>query len=75
MGRWVDGSATHFHAQPQPQVHGLAIKPVIRAELSVSFNTIGALDAVVQRLALNLQDIPRPALLLAGQAFAQCRRS
>ena len=47
---------------------------MIYAEISLAFSTIEALDAVVARMELALQEIPRVALLLAGKAFAQYRR-
>ena len=55
-------------------MHELAINPVIYAELSVSFSTIEALDAVVVTLALRLQEIPLAALFLAGKAYLQYRQ-
>jgi predicted nucleic acid-binding protein len=48
--------------------------PIIYAEVSLSFSTIEALDDVVGTLALELREIPRPALFLAAKAFAQYRR-
>jgi len=59
----------------QSQLHVLAINPVIYAELSLSFTTIEAVDNVVARLALEVVEIPRPALFLAGKAFVRYRRS
>jgi predicted nucleic acid-binding protein len=58
----------------QAQVHALAINPVIYAEMSLSFSTLEALEAVVGRMQLELHEVPRPALFLAGKAFAQYRR-
>jgi predicted nucleic acid-binding protein len=69
---WADWSIGQLRAQAQ--VHEFAINPVIYAELSLSFSTIEALDAVVQRLALDLQQIPMAALFLAGKAVVQYRR-
>ena len=42
--------------------------------MSRSFSTGEALDAVVTRLELTIEEIPRPALFLAGKAFAQYRK-
>ncbi len=69
---WADWSISQLRAQAQ--VHDFAINAVIYAELSLSFSTIEALDAVVQRMALGLQEIPKAALFLAGKAFLQYRR-
>ena len=42
--------------------------------VSLSFSTLEALDDVMGTLALDLREIPRPALFLAAKAFAQYRR-
>ncbi len=70
--QWADWSIRQLRAQAA--VHELAINPVIYAELSVSFTTIEALDGVVATLALRLQEIPLPALFLAGKAYLQYRQ-
>ena len=70
--QWADWSIRQLRAQAA--VHELAINPVIYAELSVSFSTIEALDAVVVTLALRLQEIPPAALFLAGKAYLQYRQ-
>ena len=58
----------------QASIHQLAINAVIYAEMSLSFSTLEALDGVVASLALELREIPRPALFLAAKAYAQYRR-
>jgi predicted nucleic acid-binding protein len=58
----------------QAKLHALAINPVIYAEMSLSFSTLEALDDVVLTMALELREIPRPALFLAAKAFVQYRR-
>lgn len=70
--QWSEWSIGQLRTQAQ--VHALAINPVIYAEMSLSFSTLEALDAVVGRMELALHEIPRPALFLAGKAFAQYRR-
>jgi predicted nucleic acid-binding protein len=70
--QWSDWSIGQLRAHAQ--VHSLVINPVIYAELSLSFSTIEALDVVVTRMSLQMQDIPKPALFLAGKAFLQYRR-
>ena len=70
--QWADWSITQLRAQSK--IHELAINPVIYAEISLSFASIEALDAVVDRMELTLSEIPRPALFLAGKAFAQYRK-
>ena len=70
--QWADWSIGQLRAQAQ--IHELVINPVVYAELSLSFATLDALDAVVAKMELTLHEIPRPALFLAGKAFAQYRR-
>jgi len=70
--QWAGRSIAQFRTQSK--LHALAINPVIYAEISLSFSTIEALDDVVVTMALDLREIPRPALFLAAKAFAQYRR-
>ena len=71
--RHADGSITQLRAQAQ--LHELAINPVIYAELSLSFSTFEALDRMVATMELAMhEEVPRPALFLAGKAFLQYRR-
>ena len=70
--QWADWSIAQMRAQSS--LHALVINPIIYAEVSLSFSTIEALDDVVGTLALELREIPRPALFLAAKAFAQYRR-
>ena len=70
--KWAEWSIGQMRAQAA--LHALVINPVIYAEMSLSFTTIEALDDVVQTLALDLREIPRPALFLAAKAYAQYRR-
>lgn len=68
---WVEWSLAQLRAQSQ--VHELAINAVVYAELSLAFGRWEELDAAVTQLALTVIDIPRPALFLAGKAFARYR--
>lgn len=52
----------------------LVINDVIYAELSVRYDRIEALDAMVADAGLSLEALPRPALFLAGKAFFEYRR-
>jgi hypothetical protein len=45
--QWAEWSLTQLRAQVK--LHRLAINPLIYAELSLSFTTVEALDAVVAR--------------------------
>ena len=70
--QWADWSIAQMRAQAN--LHALVINPIIYAEISLSFSTLEALDEVVGTLALELREIPRPALFLAAKAYAQYRR-
>jgi predicted nucleic acid-binding protein len=70
--QWADWSIAQMRAQSS--LHALVINPIIYAEISLSFSTLEALDDVVSTLALELREIPRPALFLAAKAYAQYRR-
>ena len=65
---WADWSVSQLRAQAQ--IHELVVNPVIYAELSLTFDTVEALDG----MGLVLRELPRPALFLAGKAFAKYRR-
>jgi len=52
----------------------LLINPIIYAELSIGFTRIEALDSVLTAIGIRPAEIPRPALFLAGKAFAAYRR-
>ncbi len=69
---WADWSLAQLRRQSV--VHRLAINPVIYAELALAFNTHAALDQTIEQLALELLEIPRPALFLAGKAYARYRQ-
>lgn len=69
---WANWSIQQLRAQSQ--VHDLLINPVIYAELSLTFESVGDLDKAVGGMALEVQEIPRPALFLAGRAFVEYKR-
>lgn len=70
--RWADWSVHQLRSQAQ--VHDLVINPIIYAELSLTFETVEALDRVIADMELVMQEVPRPALFLAGKAFARYRK-
>ena len=70
--QWADWSIAQMRAQAS--LHALVINPIIYAEISLSFSTLEALDEVVATLALEVRELPRPALFLAAKAYAQYRR-
>ncbi len=70
--QWAPWSIGQLRAQAS--IHQLTINPIIYAEMSLSFSTLEGLDGAVSTLALELREIPRPALFLAAKAYAQYRR-
>ena len=69
---WADWSIGQL--RKQSRVHRLVINPVIYTELSLTFSPVEALDEVLAGMQLPVVEMPRPALFLAGKAFAQYRR-
>ncbi|MGH8403776.1 MAG: type II toxin-antitoxin system VapC family toxin [Gammaproteobacteria bacterium] len=70
--QWADWSIQQLRAQSQ--LHDLLINAVIYAELSLTFGSVGDLDETVDGMGLILNEMPRPALFLAGKAFVRYRR-
>lgn len=70
--QWANWSIGQLRAQAS--IHQLTINPIIYAEIALSFSTLEGLDSAVSTLALELREIPRPALFLSAKAFAQYRR-
>jgi predicted nucleic acid-binding protein len=54
---------------------GLAINDIIYTELSIAFERIEELEAVIAQGSLAVEPIPREALFLAGKVFLKYRRS
>ncbi len=69
---WAEWSLSQLYHQSK--IHELKINPIIYAELSLTFSTYEALDAVLQSMGVEVAEIPKPALFLAGKAFAEYRR-
>ena len=70
---WAEWSVRQL--RDQSQVHELLINPVIYSELSLIFDSVKALDDTVEGMGLLMQELPRPALFLAGKAFVKYRRA
>ncbi len=68
---WVRWSLRQL--QVQSKVHQLVINPIIYAELSLTFSRAEDLDSVLDQMELPVLEVPRPALFLAGKAYAQYR--
>jgi predicted nucleic acid-binding protein len=70
--RWADWSQGELETASLTDT--LAINAVIYSELSMAFERIEELEAVVSDASLSLEQIPREALFLAGKAFLSYRR-
>lgn len=53
----------------------LLINEIVYAELSVGYTLIEELDDLVEKLELEMLQIPRSALFLAGKAYQRYRQS
>jgi predicted nucleic acid-binding protein len=51
----------------------LAINPVVYAELSIGFQRIDEVEAILAATEVGIEEIPRPALFFAGKAFRDYR--
>jgi len=71
--QWAHWSVAQLRAQSQ--IHELVINSVIYAELSLNYESVELLDERIEDLELRLQQLPRPALFLAGKAFMRYRRA
>ena len=64
---WYEWSLQQLQAQSL--IHDLAVNPIIYSELSLAFHTVEEQDRALQSMDLKYQELPRPALFLAGLAF------
>jgi len=70
---WAEWSIQQLRMQSR--VSSLAINPVIYAELASTFSTFEALDDAIEEMGLTVLQLPKPALFVAGKAFARYRKS
>lgn len=68
---WFDWSA---NALEKAMNKGLAINPVIYAEISAGFRKEAELEAVLDSTVFDRLELPYAAVFRAGQAFVQYRR-
>lgn len=69
--QWADWSQRQLDAAALN--HPLIINAVIYAELSVGFRRIEDCETMLAAAKIDLRDIPREALFLAGKAFQRYR--
>lgn len=70
--RWAAWSQTQLDTAALTQT--VAINDVIYAELSLAFERIEELDAMITKAGLSHEPIPRESLFLAAKAFLSYRR-
>ena len=68
--RWREWSQDQLEAR---RSEGLAINPVVFAELSIPAADVAEVEDVLGQFELELWEIPRAALFSAGKAFARYR--
>jgi len=68
---WADWSVRQLEAAALRGT--LTINSVVYAELSVRFERIEEVDAVLEQAGITLEEIPRAALFLAGKVFQRYR--
>ena len=69
---WADWSQAQLDAASLK--YTLIINPVIYAELSIAYQRIEELEAMLKTASLRLDPIPREALFLAGRVFLNYRQ-
>ena len=65
--QWADWSQQQLEAAALRR--RLVINAIIYAELSIGFRRIEEVEAVLKRAQIEIEEIPREALFLAGKAF------
>lgn len=69
---WADWSESTLAEYAQRGV--LYINPIIYSEISIGFMKIEELESAIKKAGLQLLEIPREALFLAGKAFLTYRK-
>ena len=73
QGEWFEWSASTL--EQLDQSHRLIINPVIYAECSVGYQTIDEVERLFSGLMMEIVELSRESLFLAGKAFLQYRRN
>jgi predicted nucleic acid-binding protein len=68
---WADWSARQLRIASAQET--LIVNPVVYAEFSVGYDRAGEVDVALEAAGVELVEIPRPALFLAGKAFQAYR--
>ncbi len=70
--KWADWSESKLEEYSYSS--SLYINSIIYSEISIGFELIEELEAAVNKAGLQLLEIPKEALFLAGKAFLKYRR-
>ena len=70
--KWADWSESKLEEYSYSS--SLYINSIIYSEISIGFKLIEELEAAVRKAGLQLLEIPKEALFLAGKAFLKYRR-
>lgn len=68
---WADWSARQLRIASA--LEALIANPVVYAEFSIGYDRAGEVDAALEAAGVEVVEIPRPALFLAGKAFQTYR--
>ena len=70
---WADWSRTQLNSAAATD--RMAINDIVYAELSIGYQRVEELDAMLAKAGVAVAATPRTALFLAGKAFQRYRRS
>lgn len=70
---WADWSQTTL--EKYSSVHRMLINPIIYSEISIGFERIEELEDVLREIEIEISEIPKEALFLAGKAFLKYKKS
>ncbi len=70
---WADWSEMTLNKYAT--THQLCINPIVYTELSIGFERIEVLEEALQNAGLQILELPKEALFLAGKVFLQYRRN
>lgn len=71
--KWADWSESRLEECSDSTT--LFINSIIYSEISIGFTSIETLEAAVGKAGLQILEIPKEALFLAGKAYLQYKRS
>ncbi len=70
---WADWSESIL--EKYSQTNTLFINSIVYTEISIGFNNVEEVEAVISELGVKVLEMPREALFLTGKAFLKYRQS